>query len=336
MYDGPLPPDAMTTVAPPTAEEDVEDAFSDWVEAPAARAQPEQMSELVEATPIASATTATELSPDTAAASIDEIFAFDQTVEAYAIATSPAATTGLSIASAAPPDRASPAAESPYEKTVKFDRPLLAAAPAEDSTARFEVDAGAATSVDFLVDLDEKPAEDRVRRLQYMYERYPELATGTVHIDDADTVINAARLYYEDDHDPNAQGKAEELLAFAVEERAQEIRYWLAQFEVLRLERKAVEFSALASKFQMLYGHLDYWSKVRHIGRELDPANPLFAAAERSALAGEPFDPIAENWLNAPTDFASDALATDLRAAMFRQHGVGGEDFDTITDRLLA
>ncbi len=300
-----------------------------------------------------------------AAASIDEIFELDQMPAMPAMPAAPSSGAPASATASAAPatdpsltvdffagpdlDMEPSSGEAAYAKTVKFERsPLLDMAPPAaagtassskfdvDTPATFEVDAGAATAVDFLVDLDEKPPEDRVRRLQYMYERYPELATGTVAIDDADTVINAARLYYEEAGEANAQGKAEELLTFAVEERPQEIRYWLAQFEIYRLEQNVSEFSTLAAKFQMLYGHLEQWPKVRHIGHELDPDNPLFAAAERPALAGEPFDPIAENWLNAPTDFASDALAADLRSALFQQHQVGSEDFAAITSRLAS
>jgi hypothetical protein len=166
-----------------------------------------------------------------------------------------------------------------------------------------------------------------------MYERYPELMTHTVSIDDADSVINAARLYYEEDQ----RDKACELLTFGVEERPQETRFWLAQFEIFRLENMAGAFAELASKFHVLFGHTDAWPKVRHIGHELDPTNTLFAAAGREALAGEMhFDPVAENWLNAPIDFTSDALITELRLALFDDHGVDRRDFELITARLAA
>lgn len=216
-----------------------------------------------------------------------------------------------------------------FDVTLKLDSPLNV----DDSPARFDLDVSPATQVDFPVGLDDKPGEDRVRRLQYMYERYPELMTHTVSIDDADSVINAARLYYEEDH----RDKACELLTFGVEERPQETRFWLAQFEIFRLENMVAEFVELASKFHVLFGNSPAWPKVRHIGHELDPTNTLFAAAGRDALAGEMhFDPVAENWLNAPMDFTSDALTSDLRLALFDDHGVDRPDFESITARLAA
>ena len=204
----------------------------------------------------------------------------------------------------------------------------------DDAPARFEVDARPATTVDFLVGMDEQLPEDRVRRLKYMHERYPELQSNTVSIDDADSVINAARLYY-DEADTGGHDKASELLTFAVEERPQEIRFWLAQFEIFRLENMIAEFTELASKFHVLFSHTSAWPKVRHIGHELAPGNPLFAASGSPLLAGEArFDPIAENWLNAPMDFTSDALMSDLRMALLDDNAVDRTDFDSIMARL--
>ena len=222
---------------------------------------------------------------------------------------------------------AAPAAPDQYSQ---FDAPVVF----DDAPARFEVDARPATTVDFLVGMDEQLPEDRVRRLQYMHERYPELQSNTVSIDDADSVINTARLYY-DEADTVGHDKASELLTFAVEERPQEIRFWLAQFEIFRLENMAEEFTELAGKFHVLFSHTPAWPKVRHIGHELAPGNPLFAASGSPLLAGETrFDPIAENWLNAPMDFTSDALMSDLRLALLDDHRVDRADFDSIAARL--
>ncbi len=206
----------------------------------------------------------------------------------------------------------------------------------EDTPASFEVDSSPATTVDFLVGMDEKLPEDRVRRLQYMHERYPELQTNTVSIDDADSVINAARLYYDESDKGSGADKACELLTFAVEERPQQFRYWLAQFEIFRLENRVADFSALASKFHVLFSHTPSWPKVRHIGHELDPSNTLFAGGSAPLATEMRFDPIAENWLNAPMDFTSDALMSDLRQALLDDHLVSRADFEAITARLTA
>ena len=222
---------------------------------------------------------------------------------------------------------APPATQHQY---AQIDAPVVF----DEAPARFEVDSRPATTVDFLVGMDEQLPEDRVRRLRYMHERYPELQSNTVSIDDADSVINAARLYY-DEADTGGHDKASELLTFAVEERPQEMRFWLAQFEIFRLENMANEFTELAGKFHVLFSHTAAWPKVRHIGHEMVPGNPLFAASGGPLLAGETrFDPIAENWLNAPMDFTSDALMSDLRMALLDDHGVDRADFDSITARL--
>ncbi len=233
--------------------------------------------------------------------------------------------------------------EAPVEELVVIDSTHdvlnLVDAPVvfEDTPASFVLDSDPATSVDFLVGMDEKLPEDRVRRLQYMHERYPELKSSTVSIDDPDSIINAARLYYEEGNAGNGRDKACELLTFAVEERPQEIRFWLAQFEIFRLENMAAEFNAMAGKFHVLFSHAPAWPKVRQIGHELDPGNPLFAASGSPLLAGESrFEPMTENWLNAPMDFTSDALMSDLRLALLDDHGVSRTDFESITVRLTA
>ena len=220
-----------------------------------------------------------------------------------------------------------------HQSTVKLDTPLIF----DETPDRYVLDSTPATTVDFPLGLDDKPPEDRVRRLQYMHERYPELKTNTISIDDADSVINAARLYYDEGEGGGGRDKACELLTFAVEERPQEIRFWLAQFEIFRLENMTAAFGELASKFHVLFGHSTSWPKVRHIGHEIDPGNPLYAEAGRPSLSGETrFDPIAENWLNAPMDFTSDALMSDLRLALLDDQNVTRDDLDGAAAKLTA
>jgi hypothetical protein len=172
-------------------------------------------------------------------------------------------------------------------------------------------------------------ADDRLQRLRYIEERLPELASKTVSVDEPDTVINAARSYFEEDQ----QARACELLIFATEERPQEIRYWLAQFEIYRVEKLAKPYSELAAKFNKLFGHTHVWNKVRHVGHQLDPANTLFAAAG-NAPDGEHFNPLAENWLNAPNASISNALAADLRRSLFEENEVSATDFMSVTQRI--
>jgi len=179
--------------------------------------------------------------------------------------------------------------------------------------------------------LDAAEAPDLRRR--YLEERFPEIANGTISLKDDDSVVKGARLFYED----GALPRAVELLQFAIEERPAAQKPWLALFEILRLENLGGEFAALAARFKDHHGATENWRKVQFIGRELDPANPLFRDEAFSSLEtiGYPqaaktaeiaFDPLAENWLNAPMDFTSDALAAELRRGVLADAGVAEAD----------
>ena len=176
------------------------------------------------------------------------------------------------------------------------------------------------------------PDPELLRR-RYLGERFPEIENGTLDIANPDSVVQGARLFYEDGSLP----RAVELLQFAIEERPGEMKPWLALFEIFRLENLAGEFGTLASRFREHHGASDAWRKVQFIGREIDPQNPLYRddtfngletighlqEARARAIA---FDPLAENWLNAPMDFTSDALATELRRALLADAGLGESD----------
>jgi hypothetical protein len=227
-----------------------------------------------------------------------------------------------------------------------FTLPVAAAPSAFATIDRAKNDSTPITKSDVLkttetfdldLDLDQQSAnaannadqisEDRLRRLRYMHERYPELAARTVSIDEPESVIHAARLYYED----NQLGKACELLIYAVEERPQEIRFWLAQFELFRREKMAPQFTDLAQKYELLFSANKSWQKVQQAGFGIDSANPLFAGG---AAGADQFNAAAENWLDAPvggdaaTQNISEALVADLRASLFAEHRVTHADFE--------
>jgi hypothetical protein len=172
-------------------------------------------------------------------------------------------------------------------------------------------------------------------RKRYIEERFPELANRTISLDDTDSIIKGARLFYED----GAHSRAIELLTFAIEERPGSVKPWLALFEIYRLEGMAAEFADLASRFHGSHENNEYWPKIQFIGREIDPQHPLYVDSAynnletigyTSSRALDPrkldFDPQAENWLNAPMDFMTDALASDLRRAVMAEHGVTDAD----------
>lgn len=185
-------------------------------------------------------------------------------------------------------------------------------------------DAGLATSV--------RGGDPAALRRRYIEERFPEIAIGTLVLDDADSVLKSARLFYED----GSLARAVELLQYAVEEEPSSVKPWLALFEIFRLEGLAGEFGELAARFRAHHAASDYWRKVQHIGRELDPQDPLYRETGAGAVetVGSPghraasvtFDPLAENWLNAPMDFTTVALAASLRAGLLADAGVNEAD----------
>ena len=195
------------------------------------------------------------------------------------------------------------------------------------ATDTFDLDLDLDQRANYTSSTGDQTSEDRLRRLRYMHERYPELAARTVSIDEPESVIHAARLYYND----HQLGKACELLIYAVEERPQEIRFWLAQFELFRLEKMAPQFTDLALKFELLFSADKSWRKVQQVGLGLDPLHPLFSSG---ANVADQFDATAENWLDAPlsgdavTQNISEALIADLRASLFAEHRVTPADFE--------
>jgi hypothetical protein len=178
------------------------------------------------------------------------------------------------------------------------------------------------------------PENTRELRRRYIEERFPEIANRSLAIDDPPSVVKAARLFYEDGAIP----RAVELLQFAIEDNPAEVRPWLALFEIYRLERHADEFAALARRFHGEHGNSECWRKVQYFGREIDPANPLYRQDAANALetigpkqarrmaAAASFDPVAENWLDAPMDFENEVLANELRQALMAQAALSEQD----------
>lgn len=244
----------------------------------------------------------------------------DQPTEKYTLQRA-AADAGFAL-----PVAAAPSAFATVDR-AKNDNTLISKTDVLKSTETFDLDLDLDEQSETRSNATDQISEDRLRRLRYMHERYPELAARTVSIDEPESVIHAARLYYED----NQLGKACELLIYAVEERPQEIRFWLAQFELFRREKMAPQFTDLAEKFELLFSADKSWQKVQQAGFGIDPANPLFAGG---ASGAEQFNAAAENWLDAPvegdaaTQNISEALLADLRASLFAEHRVAHADFE--------
>lgn len=188
----------------------------------------------------------------------------------------------------------------------------------DNEAAALELDTRPATSVDFV--LGDEGGEDKSRRQRYMEERFPELAHHSISVDEPDSIIDAARHHYEE----GQLQKAVELLTYAFEERPGQLRFWLALFEIHRLEQRVGDFADLAARFKNVHGGTDAWPKVQHIGRDLDPGQPLYAAAlgRLGVPMDSDFDPMSENWLNVPMDFTSDVLMIELRHSLMAEHVV--------------
>ena len=70
-------------------------------------------------------------------------------------------------------------------------------------------------------------------RRRYIEERFPEIGAHTIVLEEPDSIVKGARRFYEDGEVP----RAVELLQFAIEEKPDEVKRWLALFEIFRLER---------------------------------------------------------------------------------------------------
>src|SRR5207249_8556340 len=134
-------------------------------------------------------------------------------------------------------------------------------------------------------------------------------------------------------HEDGAIERAVELMQYAIDRRPAGVKPWLALFEIFRLERLEGQFAEFARRFKAIHGEGEYWRKVQFFGREIEPSNALYAAQAFNNLetigprgarqAGDSsFDPIAENWLNAPMDFDNEVLAVDLRKSLMAQAAV--------------
>ena len=178
-------------------------------------------------------------------------------------------------------------------------------------------------------------------RRRYIEERFPEIRAGTISLDDPGSVIKGARLFYED----GAMPRAVELLRFAIEDRPDQVRPWLALFEIYRLERLSGEYGELAGRFRDTHGGTPQWAKVCSFGRELDPSNALYqepplksleTIGPRAArqLAAAHADPLVENWLEAPMDFENEVLATELRRSLMSKARV--EERDLVSNPMPA
>lgn len=174
------------------------------------------------------------------------------------------------------------------------------------------------------------PAEDpEESRRRYIAERFPEVASGTIDLDDAESVVKGARLFYQD----GAAASAIELLQLARDRHPDAVGPWLALFEIYRREHLIAEFDQLASHFRERHGERPEWRKVRYFGASIDPDNPLYQdesapdAVESLGLAidAQP-DPAEEDWLGAGANAEQEALGQSMRTSVMAAAAVREED----------
>lgn len=204
------------------------------------------------------------------------------------------------------------------------NRHEIAEAPAVAPRREMTSDAGLATGL--------SGGEAAGLRRRYIEERFPEIAKGAIVPGNPDSVVKSARLFYED----GAISRATELLQYCTEEDPGSPRPWLALFEIYRLERMAREYGDLAQRFKEHHVKGGHWRKVQFFGREIDPGNTLYrdlsVGIETIAFqSGKPpvtvvFDPVAENWLDAPMDFENEVLASALRRALLAEAKIAETD----------
>jgi hypothetical protein len=163
------------------------------------------------------------------------------------------------------------------------------------------------------------PGEDPEElRRRYMEERFPEIVNGALVPDDPDSVVNAARLLYED----GAVPRAIELLQFAIEQDAGRQAPWLALFEIFRRERLVGEFGRLARRFAERHDATSAWRQVLRIGRDMDPGDALYQGPDAAAS----FDAEQEDWLRTCAAKGDATLAGELRGRLMAEAAVRESD----------
>jgi hypothetical protein len=155
-------------------------------------------------------------------------------------------------------------------------------------------------------------------RDRYIAARFPGVATGSQDLLDADLVIRAARLYFEED----AHDLAFELLKMAVDQSPRNEALRLAQLEIAYLRRSRGRYVALARSLRNVLPDSASWAEVCRLGRALAPQESLFAGEPR-ALPGRHYGPWPDvpNWIRASWDLTPEVLAADLRRAILRDSG---------------
>ena len=143
-------------------------------------------------------------------------------------------------------------------------------------------------------------------REAYFAERFPEIAAGSIVLSNSASVVEGARIMYQEDQDVS---RAVELLQLAWSSYRENLGLWLCLFEIYWLEGMRAPFIELARRFLENFStrHKD-WPMIARLGRELDATNVVFRADGLPAVQeGTP------NWLNAELDMMGQVLSREMR-----------------------
>ena len=157
-----------------------------------------------------------------------------------------------------------------------------------------------------------EPKRRKIRD-RYIAARFPGVSRNPGDLANAQHVIRAARLLFEDEQPELAL----ELLEIAIEESPQESALWLARLEMLFLQRDREGYVAGARAFREAHPYNDAWGEVERLGRAIAPGETLFGdvAGPRDHEHYGPW-PHTPNWIEAPWDLTAEISACDFHRAM--------------------
>ena len=175
---------------------------------------------------------------------------------------------------------------------VALDRPILAAAPAMQDDG----------------EKDPVAVADRAHayRQAYIADRFPEIAAGSIELYKPASVVEGARVMYQEDQDV---ARAVALLQLGRSTQPRYIELWLCLLEIFWLESMRAAYVDLAHRFQEAFSQRHpEWPMIAKLGREIDASNGLFRADGLPVV-----DESRPNWLNAQLDMMGHVLSNQLR-----------------------
>lgn len=151
-------------------------------------------------------------------------------------------------------------------------------------------------------------------RDRYILARFPGVMRKSEDLADADEVIKAARLYFED----GLAARGVELLRFAVEMDPSREALWLASLQMHFLLRDAAGFAATAGRMHHHHSQATHWTQIAVLGRNLGIKETFFTQlGVRTVPAPKPGSwPEPPNWLQAPRGLMPEVAAAEMRSRL--------------------